>query len=180
MKKEGMKKIKQEKYRSEQQEEIIKLVKVLVAVVLVVLIIYLFTRIFITKDLFNSTSENTEVKEGAINYETTIIGQMFNKQEKEYYVAIYDSESNDAMIYSTIISLYQSSENAKKIYLVDLKNETFNKKYYTEDEAEINLNTMDLNKFKVGDLALLKITNNKISKTIQNKDDFAKELTVKK
>jgi|GEM_PF-1354366 len=175
-------KIKVEKYTSEQQQEVIKLLKVVFGVVLIVVIMYFFTRAFITKDLFNKKVDDMAITEGVINYDTTIIGQIFDKVEKEYYAIIYDASSDKAVYYSTLITLYQrnmtDNEKANRIYFADLSNEVFNKPYYTDNEEEINVNTTDLSKFKVGDLTLLKIKNGKITKVIQTDEEFAKELAI--
>ena len=175
-------KIKIDKNRTEQQDEIIKLVKVLAVVLLVILTVYFFTRIFITKDLFSNNAEDRVVTPGTINYDTTIIGQIFDKPESEYYVAIYDRSANEAMYYAKLIQLYSENTDAKplRVYFADLENEIFNRSYYTEEENEINVNTTDLTKFKVGKLTLLRIKDGQIVKAIQTKDDFVAELTVEK
>ena len=69
------KKVKQEKYRSEEQNEIIRFIRILIIVVVLILGIYFLTRIFVTKDLFNNELVFTF---------TTILND--TKIEKRFYI----------------------------------------------------------------------------------------------
>lgn len=172
-KKSKTKRIKTEKHQTEEQNEIIRFVRILVIIIILVLGVYLFTRIFVTKDLFNKDKEPDTVTPGTINYNVTNIGSMFNKNEKEYYVMLYNSKDVNAVYYSGLITTYQRNEDAIKIYFADLNNE-LNKKYVSEENE--NVNTSDLTTFKVGDLALLKIKEGQISKSLTSEEDIASEL----
>ena len=77
--KRGIKRIKKEKYQTEEQLEVVRFVKILVVVLIIVLGVYFFTRIFVTKDLLNDTKVPKETIAGQINYEITNIGSMLNK-----------------------------------------------------------------------------------------------------
>jgi len=171
-------KIKTGKEVSEQQEEVVRLLKFLIVIILMIVGIYFFTKAFITKDLFKKAEEAAPIS-GVINYDTTIIGQIFDKPEDEYYVVLYDAKKDSAIYYATIIKAYQESEKPLRIYFADLDNQVFNKQYYTENADEINANTTDLSKFKVGDLTLLKIKSGKITKVVQSEETFVSELTPK-
>lgn len=170
--------IKKEKYRTEEQEEAIRFIKILILVILIVIAVYFLTRIFITKDLLNKDSEEQTLIEGSINYNTTIIGEMLTRPEENYYVIMYDSEDLNSIYYSGLASTYGNNENALKVYTIDLGNE-FNKKYVVNNPEEVNVNTTNLDSFKVNNLALLKISDKKIIKSLTKEEDIAKELTSK-
>lgn len=181
-KKDNAKRIKKEKYHTEEEMEMTQFIKILAILVILVLGVYFFTRIFVTKDLFKKDESSSVATKGEYNYNATLIGNMFNRPEKEYYVMIYDTENINAVYYSGLISNYSNDNNKDKalpIYFADLNN-GLNKKYVTEDEKLINVNTTDFDKFKVGELALIKITNGKIAKSLTAEDEIAKELEIKK
>lgn len=165
-------KIKRETYRSEEQEEIIRFVWILAIIIILILVVYFFTKIFVTKDLNKDTP--SEPTAGEINYDSTLIGSMFTKPENEYFVLIYDSEDVRSVYYSGVISAYKKyNKEALRVYTADLNNE-LNKKYL--DEENTNLNTNNLDKFKVGKLALLKIANKKVEKVYTTEEDIVKAL----
>lgn len=172
------KRIKAEKYQTEEQEEVMRFIKILIILIVIVLGVYFLTRIFVTKDLFNKDKEEDKVTAGSINYNTTIIGAMLNRPEEEYYVIMYDSEDLNNVYYSGIASNYSKNEDALKVYTIDLKNE-LNKKYITDNQEQVNVNTENLDSFKVKDVALLKISNKKIVKSFITEEEITKELTNK-
>lgn len=173
--KEKTKRIKTEKYHTEEQEEVMRFIKLLVIIILIVLAVYLLTRIFITKDLLNNDKEEEKVTEGNINYNTTMIGAMFTRPEQEYYVIMYDSEDLNSVYYNELASAYSRNKDAIKVYTIDLGNE-LNRKYVTENTAEVNTHTNDLEAFKVKNLALLKISNKKIVESFTSEEEIANVL----
>ncbi len=167
------KKIKQEKYRSEEQLEMIRFIRILIIVIIIILGIYFFTRIFVTKDLLNNNDEEREITEGTVNYTRTLIGSMLNKPEEEYYVIIYNSEDIRSIYYSGIVSAYENNEEPLKVYYADLNNE-LNKKFYNSENS--NLNVDDISELKVGNLTLVKVKNGQIAEIFANEEDIATEL----
>lgn len=177
--KKNSKRIKMDKYETEEQIELKQFIKILIILIVLVVGVYFLTRIFVTKDLFNKNEENSTTTEGTINYNTTLIGNMFNKEDKEYYVLMYDTEDLQAAYYSGFISNYKKNEKPLNIYFANLSN-PLNKKYVVENDDEVNINTTNFEEFKIGKIGLLKITDGKISKAITNIDEIAKELEYKK
>ena len=167
------KKVKQEKYRSEEQNEIIRFIRILIIVVVLILGIYFLTRIFVTKDLFNKEEPENEITAGSINYNVTLIGSMLNKPEEEYYVMIYDTENVRSIYYSTLISNYGNNEEPLKIYFANLNNE-LNKKFY--DPENENLDVNNISDLKVGDLTLIRVRNGSIVETFNTEEQIASEL----
>ncbi len=166
------KRIKKETYQSEEQIEMKRFIIILIILIIIVLAVYLFTRIFVTKDLLNE-SENETTTPGVINYNITSIGAMLTKPEDEYYVLIYDTTSLDSVYYSSLASSYSQNEKALKVYLADLNNE-LNKKYY--DKSNIKLNVTNIEELKVGDRTLIKVKKGAITETYQTEADIAKIL----
>ena len=74
--------------------------------------IYLATRAFVTKDLFDKKSDTEEIAQGAINYDVATMGTMLNRPYSEYYVVVYDAATE----------------------IVKLKNDAGKKKATTEEE----------------------------------------------
>lgn len=170
MAKEKVKKVKQEKYRSEEQMEIIRFIRILIIVVVLILGIYLITEIFVKED---SKNNENEITEGKINYDKTLIGSSLNKPEKEYYVLIYSSEDLRAAYYSGIASKYLQNKEHLRVYYADINNE-LNQDFY--DKENVNLNVSNIKDLRVGDVALIKVKDGKITKALGTEEEIAKEL----
>lgn len=174
-KKAKTKRIKEQNFHTEEGQEMMRFIKILLIVIVLVVGVYLFTRIFITKDLLNKEEEQTnEPVAGTVDYTKTLIGNMFTKPEKEYYVFIFNSEDMNSIYYSGLITAYKSNTDSLKIYVADLNNE-LNKKYI--DTEKENIKTNDLGGFKVSSPTLLKIKNKEIVSTFTTDEEFASELT---
>ena len=167
------KKLKEEKYYSEEQTEVMRFVKILIVVIILIVIVYFLTRIFVTKDLLNSSEEETPITEGTINYTVTSIGSLLNKPEEEYYVIIYDTENLRSAYYSGLVTNYNNNEGALKVYYANLNSE-FNSRFY--DPENINLDVSNISDLRVGDITLLKIENNRITESWDNEEQIAEEL----
>lgn len=166
-------KVKTPKYESDDQMEIKKFIWIIIILIIVIVIIYFFTRIFVTKDLFNKKEETAVA--GEINYTVTSIGSMLSINEEEYYVIAYSTEDINASYYSAIASKYSVNSEALSVYTIDLNNE-LNKKYY--DKENVNLNVENLSDLRVGDLALFKVKNGKITKTFDSEEKIINEFNL--
>lgn len=170
-----MRKNKNVKYETEEQKEVKKFIIVVIVLVVAIVGIYFLTRAFITKDLFDKSSD-TNYTEGTINYDVAIVGNMLNRPYDEYYVLAFDSENTQANYYNAIVSKYISNEKSLKIYHVDLNNE-LNKKYIaTKDNASKKFESVD--KLKLGEVTLIKVKDKEVKKFITNIEDIKKELTM--
>ena len=69
--KKNSKRIKMDKYETEEQVELKQFIKILVVLIILVVGVYFLTRAFVTKDLFNKKEESSETTKGTINYSTT-------------------------------------------------------------------------------------------------------------
>lgn len=166
------------KYNTAEQEEILKFLIVIVIVMIAVGGIYVATRIFVTKDFFKTEpAKNEQVAEPDFDYSMTIMGSVFNRPYKEYYVLIYDeAEGNYTNDMYQLISKYNKKEKKSlHMYSVDLSN-PLNDGYYNPENVNVNAKT--LSELKVGDITLLRIKNGKISKYIVDLDKMKTELGV--
>lgn len=174
----GKKKVKTNKvnYQTSEQEEIKKFLIVVLVVLLAVGAIYLCTRAFVTKDLFNSKDETEEViTPGTINDNVAIMGQILNRNYDEYYVAIYNSIGEFSSDMSRMVYNYGQKEKHLHIYSVDLNNK-LNVDYY--DPESVNVKAQSLEDIKVGDITLIKVKKGKIDKYIVDYSKMLKELGV--
>ena len=162
-------------YKTEEQKEIMQFGIVLLVVVVCILGVYFFSKAFVMDKSLFEVSYNP----GVVNYERVIVGTMFNRPEKDYYVIAYDESSNSAPYYSAISSKYTTeSKNALKVYHLDLDN-SLNKDFLIKDGEKSNSKATKPSEVKLGDFTLIKIQNGKIIKYLENISDIEKELTVK-
>lgn len=169
-----MKKKKTVRYETEEQKEVKKFIFVLLGLIIIVVGVYFFTRAFVTKDLFN-TNEVT-YQEGKINYDVAIVGNMLTRPEKDYYVFAFSNESTKVNYYNTLVNLYTKEENSLKIYHVDLENE-LNKKYVATDNA-VSTSFDTMKNLKLGEVTLIKVQDQKVTKYLTNIEDIKKELNI--
>lgn len=163
-------------YKTEEQKEIIRLFVIIFVIIVLVVGIYFLTRIFVTKDLKNDKTEETPV--ASINYDVTIIGELFNRPYTEYYALVYDSTSVSANKYQAVYSSYATKEekDKTKLYYIDLSN-VMNESYYSEEES--NPKATNLSELKLGDFTLIKIKKGKIVKYLEDYDAIRTELGLK-
>lgn len=154
-------------------EEAKKFVKVAIIVILIVGLVYLLTSFLLKNGNLNKKYTPAEVPEAVITYEEATIGMTFNRKDEIYYVAFDDfSDKNNVLLNSYILN-YQSKENIKPIYKVNMSLEP-NKNYKSEAE---NLNAQSVEELKIKTPTLIKVENNKNVKYINNINDIKSELT---
>lgn len=164
-------------YNTTEQDEIKKFLIVIVVVLALCGGIYLLTRAFVSKDLFGKEDETQEVADGTIDYSVAIMGQILNRPYDEYYVAIYNAKDGEYVSdMATLLYNYSTQEKHLHVYTVDLSNH-LNADYY--DPENVNTKAQSVADMKVGDITLLKVKKNKISKYIVDYDAMKKELGVK-
>lgn len=163
-------------YQTEEQKELFHFLIVLVSVIVLVLAVYFISKAFIVdKTLFE-----VNYVAGEINEERAIVGTMFNRPEKEYYVMAYDESASQAVYYSALSSKYTTSQDgALKVYHIDLSN-TLNASYHVDNEKESNKKATKPSEVKLKDLTLIKIKDGKIVKYLETISDIEKELAVTK
>lgn len=168
------KKIKELKYRSEEQKDLIRFLIILIGVVAIVSVVYGVSRFFIKED---SNIFKDEVTAGKVNYELVSVGTMFNRNYEEYYVVAYEKEDTQAILYSALMNKYTNMPNSLKVFFCDLDNK-FNKDYYIGETGESNPGAKSIDDLALGEYTLLKIKNGKIVKYIETIEETKKELGV--
>ncbi len=167
-------KVKEEKFISDEFKEMRNFLIILFSIIIVVLIVYGVSKIFIEDDSASSSSD--DIQAGAIDYDIVSVGTMLNRNYSEYYVAIYDEDDANAVVYSTIVSNYLESEDAIKIFFCNLGN-YLNSSYYAGEDGESNPDAQSVSEFSFGDLTLIKVQNGQITKYIEGLDEFKAELS---
>lgn len=162
-----------DKYDADSASEIKRFIYILLAIIIVILIVYGVTKLFSDE----TTTTTTTVTEGEIDYDKVIIGNMLSRSETEYYVMIYDLEDSKAVLYSSIISIYDNSDDAIKIYYCDLGS-LFNESYYVGSEGESNPNATSIDELALSDLTLIKVKNGKIAGYYEGLDAIKSELGI--
>lgn len=163
-------KIKQENYKSEDEQEISRFIKILLIVVVFILGIYFFTSVVVKKEY----DINKDIIEGQVSSNNIIVGSILNRPYDEYYVLVYNSTSNNVSLYETLIGLYEANKSSLRIYEVDLDNQ-LNQKYAS---AKSNPNAAKIDEFKFGEITLLKIKDKKVDKYIEDIEKIKTELGI--
>ena len=163
-------------YQTEEQKEMIHFLIVLGVIIVFVVGVYIFSKMFILdKSLFE-----VNYTTGAINSERAVVGTIFNRPEKDYYVMVYDESSNQAVYYSALSSNYvKKQDGALPVYHVDL-NHKWNQSYYVGKDGQSNSKATKVSELKFKDLTLITISNGKISKYLGDEESIKKELAVTK
>jgi len=162
---------------STERDEIVRFARTLGIVILILVAAYFFTRIFVTRDLFNNQRNNNEeitTPTPRINYDVTALGAMFTRPYDEYYVFIYSSQHRRANLFQIITATFRENEDSIKLYYADL-NSPFNQSFHAEESNPNATSALDL---KVGDVTLIKIRNGKVVSFIEDIDEIVKELEV--
>lgn len=161
---------------TEEQKEVKNLIIIILIVVGLLGLVYLFSRAFVSKDLFNKKKEDTTSSETAkdvtFNYTKIIVGELLNRPYSEYYVLAFDSEDDMAFDYNNMMNSYGNSKI--KLYQLDL-NDGFNKNYKSK---ESNPTATEIKDLKFSDVTLIKVKNGKIVKYVEGKDAIRSELNI--
>jgi len=159
------------KYNTNEDENIIrKLIIITIVVMVAIAGVYLVTEL-LKKD---ETKEKV-VTPGVINYDKLSVGTLLNRNYKEYYVLVYDSKDEKAVLYSTLLNRYMSQKEQKdyvKIYYCDLDNK-LNKEYYNvNNDDKSNPKAENISELDFGKLTLLKVKNGKIVQYVEAFDEI--------
>ena len=165
------KKTTNDKYVSDESKEVRNFVIILLSIIVVVLIVYGVSRIFI--DDAATTSERN-IQTGVVDYDIVSVGTMLNRNYSEYYVAIYDEEAPEAVLYSTIITNYLNEEDATKVFFCNLGN-YLNRDYYVGSDGQSNPDAKSISEFAFGDLTLIKVEDGEITLYLEDLDAIKEE-----
>ena len=151
---------------SDEETDIRKLFVIILVLVVGLIIVYFGTELLNKKEESDDTTSTTP----EINYNVVSIGTMLNRSENEYYVLIYDSTGEDALLYSTL------STTKAKIYFCDLANSMNSVYYNVNNDNKSNPKATKIADLDLGDITLIKVKNGKISKYLEDYDKIKNEL----
>lgn len=161
------KKVKEEKYSSEESNEIYRFLIVLGIILLIIAVIYLTAVLVENKRNTNNTANNDPVA-AEIDYDVTSVGTILNRPYDNYYVIVYNSEDTEAFLYSSLMASYKKVGDSKKIYLCDLSN-PFNSSFASEKS---NPSATKVDEFAFGKITLLEISKGKITRYVESLDQI--------
>ena len=167
-----VKKIKKERYVSETEEEVRRLIIILIVITLFVVGMYFVSKRIVDKR--NTNTNTTQDTEASISYDVISVGTLLNRPYTEYYVLAYDSEDEDAMYYSSLLSNYKSKKEKEKIYFLDLGNAL--NKSYKSDSITGNASAKSIEDLSFGNITLLKIKKGAIVSYIEDLSKIESEL----
>ncbi len=157
------------------KNEVKNFIIILIVLVLVGLGVYVFTKYAVNDgDVFINPYY---AQAGVINNNKVIAGTMLNKEESNYYVIAYHSDSATAAKYSIILEQYLSIGTGREIYFLDLDN-SLNKDYIATDEKPVNEDAEDISDLALGTITLMEIDDNKIDKYITSEEEIVELLSL--
>lgn len=155
---------------NDDQKEVFRFVIIVAVIALIILVIYLASYFATKKNVYHYDTS----KEGEVSTDVVTIGTMFNKDEEEYYVAIYKNDDVNAIYYSALFNKYMGEEKSLNIYFCDLNNK-LNEDYYSEKS---NPKAKTIKDLKVGDFTFVKIKDGKITKYLESIEKVKEELGI--
>lgn len=162
----GQKRIKSINVGSEDENIVRKFILIVVVIIILIIGVYAFT------ELTNKKESNNDVVSGEIDYNILSIGMLLNRPEKEYYTIIYDSENEDAILYSSMINTYITKNSKKdnyiKLYYCDLGNKLNSAYYNVNGDNKSNKNAESISELDLGELTLIKVKNGKITQYVED------------
>ena len=153
-KKDKKKQLKAEKYisknsgLSDENEDIFNLIKIVIAIGLIVVVVYLLVAFLNGEFKKDETDAKESETVSEIQNEKILASSIFNKEDKEYYVLMYDGSNEWANYYGMIYSEYKYIEDATPLFWVDL-GDSFNKDVVATGDEETNSDAQEYSELKV-------------------------------
>jgi hypothetical protein len=142
-------------------------------VILTLIIVALAAGLYFLTDRILENNEPGEPELSTrINYSTTIIGEMFSRPEREYFVLAYSSDSNLADFYHSLFANFERVEDNIKIYYIDLAM-GFNSHVLSE---ESNPRPRNASEVKINEVALFRIRDGRVVSFYETLMDIRKAL----
>ena len=150
--------------------EVNKLIGIFLVVVAVIAVFYGLTVLIKSHASNDRVSKDTGV--AVIQYDKILVGQILNQNKTAYYVLATYEDDGSKELYQFYIDGYTASEDALKIYSVDLS-DSFNKQYIGDNS---NFSFSDLKDIRFNKATLLKIENKQITEHYEGKDAIVEYL----
>lgn len=145
------------------ENEMMRFIKMIIIVTLIVLVFYILTMFINKKE--KETDINNNNPSVSIQYDEILIGNIFNQNNKNYYVLIEDAEDVQTKVYEAYLNVYKQKEDAIRVYISKMNN-MFNFKYIS-DKSNLSDN---ISEFKVSKTTLLQISEGKISNSYETEE----------
>jgi len=143
------------------------LIEILAVIIVIILAFFLITNI-IKK---NGTNQQTSNKDVQIQYEEIFMSNIFNQNEDDYYVLMYDSEDTYASAIENYKKAYTAKEDAISFHTV-LLNSAFNKKFVAKESNVVN----NIKEFKVSGITLIRVEDKTITEKYEGTDAVLNKL----
>ena len=153
------KKLKSINYESNDTKEIKSLI------IITIVVIAIAVGLFFLTNYLNNKKATSNIN---IDYDTCIVGNMFNRPYNEYYVFLYSSTDKNASTYKGLITSYKDKDDALKVYYVDM-NDKFNSAYLSETS---NKKPTESSEVKINESALILIKDGKVEKYYESLEDI--------
>ncbi len=156
---------KQPKITTAYSPELKNVILITVIVLFVLAAVYFFTALATGKIQFGK--DDQDETETTIQYEEILAGESFDQAEESYLVLFYYTDGVDAGLYDTLLSVYQSKENALPYYRVDMTN-ALNQMYRATEGSNLYVSrALDL---KISEPALIHFVNHQVSVVYEGKE----------
>lgn len=142
-----------------------KYIKIILGLTTLILLLYFITYFVVNKDGKKEEEDNKIT--ASIQYEEIIASKMLEQNGNEYIVLIYDKDDKFLATYNTYLSTFKYEEK-NKAYTINLDSD-FNK--YLKGEKNNHI-VSDYKDFKTTGTTLIKVSNKKIIKAYQGKNDI--------
>lgn len=175
-KKEYKKKLEKEKISMREFESnningnVKKIIYITLGVLLFLFIMFAFTKIK-TGEWNFFTSKNQKFYTASMQTTKILCGSILNRDDSEYFVLAYNFKDEDAVIYDSILTKYQSSQKIIPYYTLDLSNDRNN--ICLSNKLNISNN---INELKLTSPVLIKVKDKKVASYYTNISDIKTEL----
>lgn len=150
-------------------DEISKIIKIISAIAVCFALVY-----FGTSYITGRMSDKEEEQEVEIQKEEILMGETFEKTDKEYVVVYYDFEDKiNANLYTMLVQNYNNKKKTIPMYRVDLST-NFSKQYIATEEEKSNTNPTSLSNLKIKGATLIRIKDKKVIKYVEGKENIKK------
>lgn len=156
------------KTNSNSDMEYSKVIKITIGVIVVLALVYFVTALATGEIKFNN-KKKVEETETNIQYEEIIAGQILNRNDKDYYVLLFNFTDTYASYYLSIKDTYVKKDKALPVYIVDLEKD-INKGIVAEDSKNIKTYVDNVNSLKVSNPTLIRIKDHKVVQSIEDRD----------
>lgn len=159
-----------------EEREFKNLIMIIFIISVVFVLMYLLTTVIVKKGLLSRGYTKGTVITPVVDYETSTIGTVFDKGDKEYYV-VFDKFSDNmekSAYLETLLSMYNEKEKKLPVYKVDMSYGV-NKAYESKKSNKSVSKSEDL---RINGVTLIKIKDGKNVTYLEDLSKIASELGI--